>query len=255
MLIDKSFRTSARIARRLGVSSSAKRLLINTPGPISKMIKRRDIVQRKKLVDDQAINDAMRKVVAIAKEEGVEVDTYLEFGVYNGSTITAMTRALAEAGMKDVRVFGFDTFEGLPEFAKEDCGGHWQPGEFSSSIEFTRSVLEHEQVEMSKVELVKGLFSESCTPAFREQYNIQKASLVMIDCDLYQSTVDALAFCKDVFADTSIVLFDDWFPLADRNEGEKPAWDEFLAANPQWQAEELFSYAPHGLVFKLTRTA
>ena len=253
MIKEKSFKASARIARKLGVAAPAKRFLRNTPGPISKMIKQREIEQRVKLVDDQAINEAMQKVAAFVKEEGIEVDTYLEFGVYNGSTITAMTRALDAAGIKGVRVFGFDTFEGLPEFASTDCGGHWKPGEFHSSIEFTRSVLEHEQVDMGKVELVKGLFSESCTPEFIEKHNIGKASLVMIDCDLYQSTVDALAFCKPVFADTTVVLFDDWFPLADQNEGEKPAWDEFLAANPQWHAEEMFGYAPHGLVFKLTR--
>lgn len=253
MLKEKTFKATARIARGMGIAKPAKRFLKNAPGPFPKMIKRRAIEQRVKLVDDTAINEAMQKVVSFVKQQGIEVDTYLEFGVYNGSTITAMTRALDAAGMTGVRVFGFDTFEGLPDFASSDCGGHWKPGEFSSSIEFTSSVLEHEHVDMSRVELVKGLFSESCTPEFIKKHSISKAALVMIDCDLYQSTVDALEFCKPVFADTTVVLFDDWFPLADQNEGEKPAWDEFLAANPQWQAEELFAYAPHGLVFKLTR--
>lgn len=253
MLIEKSFKASASIARKLGVAAPAKQFLRNTPGPISRMIKKREIEQRVKLVDEQAINEAMRKVVALVQEQRIEVDTYLEFGVYNGSTITAVTRALDAVGIKDVRVFGFDTFEGLPDFASSDCGGHWKPGQFCSSIEFTRSVLEHEKVDMSRVELVKGLFSESCTPEFIKKHNIDKAALIMIDCDLYQSTVDALEFCKPVFADTTVVLFDDWFPLADKDQGEKPAWDQFLAANPQWHAEEMFGYAPNGLVFKLKR--
>lgn len=255
MLKEKTFRTSARIAHKLGVAEAARRVLRNTPSPISKAIRKHEIVHRIKLVDDQAIDEAMRKVVGLVQEQSIDVENYFEFGVYNGSTLIAMTRALEAADLNHVRVFGFDTFAGLPEFASSDCHGHWKPGDFNSSIDFTRSVLEHERVDMSKVELVKGLFSDSCSPDFIQRRNIKKVSLVMIDCDLYQSTVDALAFCKDVFADTSIVMFDDWFPLADRNEGEKPAWNEFLAANSEWKADELFTYAPHGIVFKLTRVA
>ena len=150
MVKEKSFKTSVRIAYKLGVTTPAKKFFRNTPGSISKMIE-----QRVKLVDDQAINTAMRKVAAFVKEQGIEVDTYLKLGVYNGSTITAMPRALDGAGINDVRVFGFDTFEGLPDFAITDCGGHWKPGQFHSSIEFTRSVLEYERVDMCKIEPVK----------------------------------------------------------------------------------------------------
>ena len=136
MLKEKTFRTSARIAHKLGVAEAARRILRNTPSPISKAIRKHEIVHRIKLVDDQAIDEAMRKVVGLVQEQSIDVENYFEFGVYNGSTLIAMTRALEAADLNHVRVFGFDTFAGLPEFASSDCHGHWKPGDFNSSIEY-----------------------------------------------------------------------------------------------------------------------
>lgn len=75
----------------------------------------------------------------------------------------------------------------------------------------------------------------------------------MVDCDLYQSTVEALAFCEPLILDTSIVFFDDWYPLADRNMGEKLAFDQFLAGNPAFCADEFADFAPNGKAFVVTR--
>ncbi|HEA65402.1 MAG TPA: hypothetical protein ENI07_01060 [Desulfobacterales bacterium] len=78
----------------------------------------------------------------------------------------------------------------------------------------------------------------------------------MIDCDMYLSAKEALNFCVPLIQDRAIFFFDDWnvLRLADRNLGEKRAFDEFLAANPHLTAKEFSSYngpkgIPHGKVF------
>ena len=243
-----------RALRFFGINHLVRGFFKVSPAPMRRWYENKQKIRgRARLVHDQAVRECFEKVVGILQKENVEIGDYLEFGVYNGSTMTWMQRTLQKAGMSDVRIFGFDSFEGLPDYAVDDCGGHWKPGEFSSSLEFTKSVLEHEGVDMERVHLVKGFFHDSCTPELRERHSIKRSALVMIDCDLYQSTVDAFNFCEPIFAETTIVMFDDWYPLADRNEGEKRAFDEFLALHPEWTAEQLFPYEPQGMVYKMTR--
>jgi hypothetical protein len=81
---------------------------------------------------------------------------------------------------------------------------------------------------------------------------MDKVAVALIDCDLYSSTVDVLAFIKDMLVDGSIVMMDDWNTFnADDNKGERLAFSEFLAENPQITAEELFAYPPWGQVFMI----
>jgi hypothetical protein len=164
-----------------------------------------------------------------------------------------MHKALLAAGNRHSRLFGFDSFEGLPDFAATDCGGHWRPGEFASSLEFTKSVLDYEQVDPSRVVLVKGYFTDTCTAEQREALHLRRASIVMIDCDLYRSTVEALAFATPVLADRVVILFDDWYPLAHRRMGERQAFEEWLVANPAFSATEWREFEPYGKAFTLDR--
>ena len=53
---------------------------------------------------------------------------YLEFGVYNGSSLACAFRAFNEVGAPKVRLFGFDSFQGLPADATAE--GVWAEGEF-----------------------------------------------------------------------------------------------------------------------------
>jgi hypothetical protein len=67
----------------------------------------------------------------------------------------------------------------------------------------------------------------------------------MIDCDLYSSARDALAFCAPLIHDEAVIVFDDWHGggnLAERDLGEKRAFDELLAAEPDLFAEEIGTY-------------
>src|SRR3989337_4080318 len=45
------------------------------------------------------------------------VGDYLEFGVFQGTSLNCMYQTLMELKLDDVRLFGFDSFKGLPAIA------------------------------------------------------------------------------------------------------------------------------------------
>jgi hypothetical protein len=180
---------------------------------------------------------------------------YLEFGVYNGTSLVSTFRETEAMGLTRMRLFGFDSFEGLPAAAATDDEGKWKPGAWRSDLEFTEAVLEAEGVDRSRVTLVPGWFSETCRPDTARRLGIAKASVIMVDCDIYTSTREALEFCAPLIVDHALVLFDDWHTgnLAARHLGERKAFEEWLAANQAFSAEPFGSYRAKAETFIVSR--
>jgi O-methyltransferase len=172
---------------------------------------------------------------------------YLEFGVSRGTSLATMHRALAEAGLGRVRLFGFDSFLGLPP---EAATQGWSPGAFMSTLGATRRYLTRAGVDWDRVTLVKGFFRDTLTEETRARLGLRKASLIMVDCDIYSAARECLRFCEPLIADRAVLFFDDW---GNDPEGERRAFREFLAAFPDLSAEPLRAYIPAARVFLLTR--
>ena len=176
-----------------------------------------------------------------------QIGDYLEFGVSHGSSMSIMHRALKDSNIGQTRLFGFDSFEGMPSFAANEDHGQWKPGEFASPLEATKDFLTSKGVDWSRTFLTKGWFSDTLTPDFVVKHQIKKASLIMVDCDIYTSSVQALDFCKPLIKDTAIIIFDDW--VEEEGFGEYQAWKEFLTKNPQFKSTEFGTYKPTGKLF------
>jgi O-methyltransferase len=179
---------------------------------------------------------------------------YLEFGVFNGTSLACMHSVVEELGLEGVRLFGFDSFEGLPETAGLESDGLWSAGQFQLDYEYTRKWLTRQGVDWTRVFLVKGWFKDTLTRELVDNYKLNRAIVIMIDSDLYSSAQEALSFCAPLIADRAAIFFDDWFPLADRHMGERKAFDEFMAANPELSAEDRGSYDETSKVFYVTRS-
>ena len=65
---------------------------------------------------------------------------------------------------------------------------------------------------------------------------------------MYLSAKEALDYCADLIDDQAVIFFDDWNTanLADKNMGEKRAFDEFLDENPKFEVEEFGAYSAYG---------
>jgi O-methyltransferase len=182
------------------------------------------------------------------------IGDYLEFGVHSCSALLCMYRELEASRLEHVRLFGFDSFEGLPVSSEPDDIGSWQPGAYRSEYEFALQILEDERVDPSRVLLTRGWFSDTLKPEFAIRHGLSKASVIMVDCDQYLGAKEALTFCEPFIKDHALMLFDDWNSedLAARNLGEKRAFDEFSSGGA-FTVDPLQTYSANAAVFFVSR--
>ena len=135
-----------------------------------------------------------------------------EFGVFSGLSTNRIAKAFPAS-----TVYGFDSFEGLPEDWRGDLNL------FKGS--FARKGLPSVR---SNVTLVKGWFDQTL-PEFLNG-KIGKAAFLHIDCDLYSSTRTVLDLFTDRIRPGTVLLFDEYFNYTGWEEGEYKAFQEFIAA-------------------------
>jgi O-methyltransferase len=206
----------------------------------------------------QVYHDAL---TLLAEREGTtQLGDYLEFGVYVGTSVACMHEVVQDRRLDDMRLFGFDSFEGLPERLAVDEEttqlGNWKPFDLKAPFDVATQNLTRRGVDWDRVTLVKGWFEDTLTQELVEREQLRKASIIMVDCDLYSSARTALEFCAPLIRDDAVILFDDWWPetLGKANVGEKLAFEEFLAEHPRFGATELESYRPEAAkVFLVSR--
>lgn len=141
---------------------------------------------------------------------GEEIRLPLEFGVFSGRTIRRIASTVGEG----VPVYGFDSFEGLPETWRSD----FQQGHFSRAD--LPEVPAH-------VHLVKGWFNETL-PGFRdEEMGHGQTNFIHMDCDLYSSTRTVLEELEHHIAPDGIIVFDEFFNYPGWEQHEIRALNEF----------------------------
>ncbi|PWV51531.1 class I SAM-dependent methyltransferase [Chitinophaga sp. S165] len=133
----------------------------------------------------------------------------LEFGVFSGKTINHIAEKLPGH-----QVYGFDSFEGLPEFWRDG----YEKGHFA--------VTELPQV-AANVTLVKGWFDQTL-PDFKAK-NDSALAYLHVDCDLYSSAKTIFDMLKDNIVAGTVIVFDEYFNYPGWMEGEFKAFHEFLA--------------------------
>ena len=175
---------------------------------------------------------------------------HLEFGVFQGTSLIAMRNILDQLGLQDVRSLGFDSFQGLPIGAEHEDGGAWREGDFACDLGLVRQRMAEAGVDEGRVSLVKGWFDDTLTDETKAGLGLRKASLIMIDADLYSSSKLALNFCADLIRDEAFIFFDDWHSdhgkLVANNLGQHKAFHEFMAENPALQHADRGDYRCFG---------
>lgn len=172
-----------------------------------------------------------------------DVGQYLEFGVFNGSSIGSMYLAAKKVGV-EIPLFGFDSFEGLPQGSENEDSGVWKQGDYQCSFEEMERSLLQRGINPHEMHWIKGLFQETLTSKTAEVCGIDNPGIVFVDCDTYSSSKAVLDFVAPLITKPTIVCLDDW-KLNDldlKGEGEYKSFNEFLLANPHLKAESIPSY-------------
>ncbi len=136
----------------------------------------------------------------------------VEFGVCSGNTINHIASLLPAQ-----KIYGFDSFEGLPE--------EWRPG-FGKGA-FARPTL---PTVLNNVDLVVGLFDRTL-PAFLYTHTDQEVALLHVDCDLYSSTQLIFNQLKNRIVPGTIIVFDEYYNFPGWEMHEFRAFKEFVELN------------------------
>ena len=141
---------------------------------------------------------------------------WLEFGVYTGNSIRYI------ASHTDEIVYGFDSFEGLPEKWRDG----YPKGAFKTQLPIGLP---------SNVKIIEGLFQDTLS-SFLES-NSGKVSFIHMDADLYSSTKYVLntLTLHERISKNCIILFDEFinFPGYDSSASELRALKEWVSENPK----------------------
>jgi len=155
--------------------------------------------------------------------------------------------------LSHLNFFGFDSFEGLPDIAEVDTGAKFKKGGYACTMNKVIGNLKKNDVDMKRIHLIKGYYSNTLNDETVINNNIfGLAKIVMIDCDLYESTKDVLKFIGPRLQNGTIVIMDDWNCFdADDHKGERRATHEFLLSHPNMQFNHIVDFGWHGACFRV----
>ena len=156
----------------------------------------------------------------------------VEVGVASGRAIAFLNNLSLQFGINK-KIYGFDSFEGFSEPSKED--GDFFKNNFSrykeSYAKFSINAVNRNLVDwcgssdnVKNIKLCKGYIPESLS-----KYDGGKISLMNIDLDIYQPTLDSLRFFWPMLQKGGIMMLDEYDFGNDLEKwpGAKTAVDEF----------------------------
>ena len=150
------------------------------------------------------------KLVEFVVGEASKPGLYLEFGVGRGKSMRWIGAAAS-----DRTVYGFDSFDGIPEY--------WNGNPVGA---FAQKKLPKVP---NNVEFVVGLF-DATLPGFLEEHD-EAVSLLHVDCDLYSSTVTIFDALGPRLQEGAVILFDEYYNFPRWQEHEFRAFQEFVSAS------------------------
>ena len=117
---------------------------------------------------------------------------YMEFGVASGKSFLWF---LEQNTNPDSRFYGFDTFAGLPEDF-----GVYKKGTFNTNNK-------PPEINDTRGKFYQGLFQQT-VPGFLSELNNNRRNIIMMDADLYSSTLFVLTSLAPFLKTDDIILFD-----------------------------------------------
>jgi hypothetical protein len=177
---------------------------------------------------------------------------FYEFGLYKGFSFWFAERVSLDYTGSDFHLYGFDSFQGLPESDVDKTDRFWSKGTYTASYEYVLGKLEKYGSDRNRFSLYKGYFSQKLWDKLNKTEKFLPVSICVIDADIYESCVEVLRFISAYLVVGSILIFDDFNVFEkDESHGERKALKEFLQRNPSIKLEHLFDFGELGAAFKV----
>ena len=195
---------------------------------------------------------AIKKALYVTAHDAT-YGSYLEFGVFTGSSFNFAMKANKKIekifGKMNCEFVGFDSFRGFGEIKKVDENPSFKDTVFSvNEKKVLRNIEKCAKGQKSRI--IKGFYKDTIKNKTTIDLNIEKARVVMIDCDLKESTQLALDFIKPSIQEGTIILFDDYsYFKGDKDKGEYGAFSDFQKKYPKTLFRRIFDYGYSGRAF------
>ena len=172
--------------------------------------------------------------------------SYFEFGTHKARTFT-MVMGLDDfyasnmgetaggltpkpgGGFMD-KYFAFDSFEGFPSEVNVKDHAQYKPGGAKTgSDEFLELLTAYGQ-STERVKLIEGFYDKSLTKSLADKFIAEKAkaSLITVDCNLYESYKSVFAWVDQFMQPGTVLYLDDYnSERALPTQGPKLAWSEY----------------------------
>jgi len=151
----------------------------------------------------------VRNCAVTAVKDNVPGD-FIETGVWRGGACIMMRGVLKALGDTDRTVWVADSFAGLPKpnaekYAADKGDDHHQYDVLAVSVEDVKNNFRKYGLLDDQVKFLKGWFSETLPKA-----PIEKLSVLRLDGDMYESTMDALVSLYPKVSSGGFVVIDDY---------------------------------------------
>lgn len=153
--------------------------------------------------------DQMQACLTDVVERNIPGDV-IEAGVWRGGMTIFMRGVLKSLGDNHRKVLVADSFEGLPDPDKEQDSFGWFESAMCVSLEEVKSNFSRYGLLDDQVEFIKGYFNETLPKA-----DITSLSVLRVDADLYESTMDVLNSLYPKLSAGGYAIFDDYLNLVD----------------------------------------
>ncbi|KKL84973.1 hypothetical protein LCGC14_1959350 [marine sediment metagenome] len=180
-------------------------------------------------------NDQRPWIITNFKEKNISLagfDIY-QFGIRQGGSFKLIWDLLVAAKLNPNKVWGFDSFEGLPESEADWTKGIYNAQEIlklSNTTEVVNHILSTITPEQRKrSELIVGFYKDVLTSNLVVGKNMKPAIWIDIDVDLYSSAKEVLNFMASnkLIKKGTIIGYDDWGGTEEFKGGESLAHLEF----------------------------
>ena len=195
---------------------------------------------------------AIKKALYVTAHDAT-FGSYLEFGVFTGSSFNFAMRANKKIekifGKTNCEFIGFDSFKGFGDIKKDD-----ENPSFKSKTFFVDEKKVIKNIEKNtkgqRMRIIKGFYKDTIKDKTTTDLKIDKSRVVMIDCDLKESTHLALEFIRPSIQEGTIILFDDYnYFKGSKDKGEYAAFNDFQKKYPEILFRRSFDFGYSGKAF------
>jgi Macrocin-O-methyltransferase (TylF) len=193
--------------------------------------------------------------------------SYFEFGTHRARTFT-MVMGLDDFYAKNMgttaggltpksgggymdHYFAFDSFEGFPDDVKVGDHAQYTPGGAKTGANDFLNLLKDYHQSTERVELIKGFYNESLTDGLKQRFVAEKirASLITVDCNLYESYKSVFAWVDQFMQPGTVLYLDDFnSERALPTQGPRLAFKEFREQT-KWKFEPFLTVGWCGYSF------